>query len=266
MTDNAADGRTITEIQMGAAAAPEPTVVVAATLADAAGLACQDTTQALAEAVADRGVAHVALTGGSGGVALAEALAPLIAAQPEPVRCGIHLWFGDERFVPMGDPERNDMLATPLIAAGVRESQVHRLAAPQDVGGLDEATARMVHELESAGLASGGFDVVHVGLGPDAHVCSLFPGHPAALAVGVPAVAVRRSPKPPSQRCSLTFEVLQRAGRVMVVAGGAGKAEAVRLGLGTPDVLSAPASCCRGRQTTWYLDEPAAASCGVEGR
>ena len=207
----------------------------------------------------------MALTGGSGGVALAEALAPLIAAQPEPVRCGIHLWFGDERFVPMGDPERNDMLATPLIAAGVRESQVHRLAAPQDVGGLDEATARMVHELESAGLASGGFDVVHVGLGPDAHVCSLFPGHPAALAVGVPAVAVRRSPKPPSQRCSLTFEVLQRAGRVMVVAGGAGKAEAVRLGLGTPDVLAAPASCCRGRQTTWYLDEPAAASRGVEG-
>ena len=266
MTDNAADGRTITEIQMGAAAAPEPTVVVAATLADAAGLACQDTIQALAEAVADRGVAHVALTGGSGGVALAEALAPLIAAQPEPVRCGIHLWFGDERFVPMGDPERNDMLATPLIATGVRESQVHRLAAPQDVSGLDEATARMVHELESAGLASGGFDVVHVGLGPDAHVCSLFPGHPAALAVGVPAVAVRRSPKPPSQRCSLTFEVLQRAGRVMVVAGGAGKAEAVRLGLGTPDVLAAPASCCRGRQTTWYLDEPAGASRGVEGR
>ena len=265
MTDNAADGQAITEIQMGAAAAPEPTVVVAATLADAAGLACQDTTQALAEAVADREVAHVALTGGSGGVALAEALAPLIAAQPEPVRCGIHLWFGDERFVPMGDPERNDMLATPLIAAGVRESQVHRLAAPQDVGGLDEATARMVHELESAGLASGGFDVVHVGLGPDAHVCSLFPGHPAALAVGVPAVAVRRSPKPPFQRCSLTFEVLQRAGRIMVVAGGAGKAEAVRLGLGTPDVLAAPASCCRGRQTTWYLDEPAAASRGVEG-
>ena len=266
MTDNAADGRAITEIQMEAAAAPEPTVVVAATLADAAGLACQDTTQALAEAVADRGVAHVALTGGSGGVALAEALAPLIAAQPEPVRGGIHLWFGDERFVPMGDPERNDMLATPLIAAGVRESQVHRLAAPQDVSGLDEATARMVHELESAGLTSGGFDVVHVGLGPDAYVCFFFPGHPAALAVGVPAVAVRRSPKPPSQRCSLTFEVLQRAGRVMVVAGGAGKAEAVRLGLGTPDVLAAPASCCRGRQTTWYLDEPAAASRGVEGR
>ena len=117
----------------------------------------------------------------------------------------------------------------------------------------------MVHELEAAGLASGGFDVVHVGLGPDAHVCSLFPGHPAALAVGAPAVAVRSSPKPPAQRYSLTFETLQRAGRIMVVAGGEGKAEAARRGLGAPDVVRAPASCCRGRETTWYLDESASA-------
>ena len=173
------------------------------------------------------------------------------------MRHAIHLWFGDERFVPAGDPERNDLLATPLIAAGIRESQTHRLAAPNEVSGLDEATARMAHELKSAGVTPGGFDVVHVGLGPDAHVCSLFPGHPAALAVGAPAVAVRNSPKPPPERYSLTFEALQHAGRVMVVAGGEGKAEAVRLGLGTPDVLKAPASCCRGEQTTWYLDEQA---------
>ena len=259
MNDNTADGQALTEIQMAAAAAPAPTVVVEPTLNDAAQQACEDTVRILAEAVANRGVAHLALTGGSGGVALADSLAPLIVAQPEQLRHAIHLWFGDERFVPKGDPERNDMLATPLIAAGVRESQVHRLAAPQDVSGLDEATARMVHELEAAGLASGGFDVVHVGLGPDAHVCSLFPGHPAALAVGAPAVAVRSSPKPPAQRYSLTFETLQRAGRIMVVAGGEGKAEAVRRGLGAPDVVRAPASCCRGRETTWYLDEPASA-------
>ena len=70
-------------------------------------------------------------------------------------------------------------------------------------------------------------------------------------------MAVRNSPKPPSERSSLTFDALRRDGRVMVVAGGGGKAEAVRLGLGSPDVLKAPASCCRGKQTTWYLDEPA---------
>ena len=258
MADNRTpDAQVIAEIQSAAAAAATPAVVVVPTLGDAARRACEDTMRILARAVAARGVAHLVLTGGSGGMALAEALAPLIAAQPEAVRRAIHLWFGDERFVPVGAPERNDLLAAPLIAAGMRESQTHRLAAPNEVGGLDEATARMVHELESAGLPHGGFDVVHVGLGPDAHVCSLFPGHPAALAVGVPAVAVRNSPKPPPERYSLTFEALQRAGRVMVVAGGEGKAEAVRLGLGTPDVLKAPASCCRGEQTTWYLDESA---------
>ena len=258
MADCTPDAQPIAEIQAAASAAAAPDVIVVPTLNDAALRACQDTMRILSTVVTDRGVAHLALTGGSGGIALAEALAPLIAAQPEPVRRAIHLWFGDERFVPAGDPQRNDLLAAPLIAAGIRESQTHRLAAPNEVSGLDEATARMVHELESAGLAhSGGFDVVHVGLGPDAHVCSLFPGHPAALAVGVPAVAVRNSPKPPPERYSLTFEALQHAGRVMVVAGGRGKAEAVRLGLGAPDVLKAPASCCRGDQTTWYLDEPA---------
>ena len=258
MTDNrTADAEAITEIQAAASSAAKPEVMVLPTLSDAARRACQDTVRVLAAAVTNRGVAHLALTGGSGGMALSETLAPLIAAQHETVRRAIHLWFGDERFVPAGDPERNDLLATPLIAAGIRESQTHRLVAPNEVGGLDEATARMVHELESAGVAHSGFDVVHVGLGPDAHVCSLFPGHPAALAVGVPAVAVRNSPKPPPERYSLTFEALQHAGRVMVVAGGGAKAEAVRLGLGTPDVLKAPASCCRGEQTIWYLDEPA---------
>ena len=108
MTDNPTDGHALVEIQMGAAAAPAPAVVVAPTLTDAAQRACEDTVRILAEAVAERGVAHLALTGGSGGVALAESLAPLIAAQSEPVRCGIHLWFGDERFVPAGDTERND--------------------------------------------------------------------------------------------------------------------------------------------------------------
>ena len=182
MADCTPDAQSIAEIQAAASAAAAPDVIVVPTLNDAALRACQDTMRLLSTVVTDRGVAHLALTGGSGGMALAEALAPLIAAQPEPVRRAIHLWFGDERFVPAGDPQRNDLLAAPLIAAGIRESQTHRLAAPNEVSGLDEATARMVHELESAGLTHGGFDVVHVGLGPDAHVCSLFPGHPAALA------------------------------------------------------------------------------------
>ena len=85
----------IAEIQEAASAAATPEVIVLPTLSDAARRACQDTVRILAAAVTGRGVAHLALTGGSGGMALSEALAPLIAAQPEEVRRAIHLWFGD---------------------------------------------------------------------------------------------------------------------------------------------------------------------------
>ena len=102
MTDNRTpDAQMVAKIQSAAAAAATPAVVVVPTLSDATKRACEDTMRILAEAVAARGVAHLALTGGSGGIALADALAPLIAAQPEPVRRAIHLWFGDERFVPV---------------------------------------------------------------------------------------------------------------------------------------------------------------------
>lgn len=246
-------------IEAGAAALPRPRVLVAASLQEAAQRAAADTARILERAAARRGSAHLALTGGSGGIALADALAEHLAALPAGVLASIHLWFGDERFVPVGDGERNDLLAAPLVEAGVREAGVHRLADPRRAADLEEATALMARELEAHGLDSAPFDVIHLGLGPDAHICSLFPGHPAALATGVTAVAVEDSPKPPPQRYSLTFEAIQRAATVMVVAGGAGKARAVGAGLGSPDALAAPASCARGSATTWYLDAAAAA-------
>lgn len=246
-------------IESAAGARPAPQVVVAEGLEDAAQQAAARTVRILEQAVAQRGAAHLALTGGSGGIALAGALAQQLAALPAQVLASIHLWFGDERFVPAGDEERNDLLAAPLVEAGVPESCVHRLAGPEQAAGLEQATALMAQELADHGLDEGAFDVIHLGLGPDAHICSLFPGHPAAVSTGVAAVAVDHSPKPPPQRYSLTFEVIQRAGTVMVVAGGAGKAQAVSAGLGSPDVVAAPASCARGQATTWYLDAAAAA-------
>ena len=246
-------------IESATCALPAPQVVVAESLEGAAQRAAADTARILEQAVSRRGVAHLALTGGSGGIALADALAQPLAALPAPVIASIHLWFGDERFVPAGDEERNDLLAAPLVEAGVPESRVHRLAGPRQAAGLEQATALMIQDLAEHGLDQGAFDVIHLGLGPDAHICSLFPGHPAALTTGVAAVAVDHSPKPPPQRCSLTFEAIQRAATVMVVAGGAGKARAVSAGLGSPDAVAAPASCARGAVTTWYLDAAAAA-------
>ncbi|CAM2797037.1 6-phosphogluconolactonase [Actinomyces slackii] len=244
-------------IERAAAALEAPSLEVLASLDKAARAAAAQTARLLDEAVAERGLAHLALTGGSGGEALAEHLGRELGALEEPVRQAIHLWFGDERFVEAGDAQRNDLLVAPLVSAGIPEGQVHRLADPEAVADLDEATALMSQDLRANGLGAGAFDVIHLGLGPDAHVCSLFPDHPAALALGAPAVAVRESPKPPPQRVSLTFEVIHRARCVMVIAGGAGKAEAVASALGSPDAL-VPASCARGASTVWYLDKAAA--------
>ncbi|RRD26712.1 6-phosphogluconolactonase [Actinomyces bowdenii] len=246
-------------IERAAAALPAPGIVVAPDLEEASRRAARRTAEILERAVLRNGVAHLALTGGSAGVALAGMLSEQLGALPAPVLGSIHLWFGDERFVPLGDEQRNDLLAAPLIEAGVPESAVHRLAGPEQVAGLEEATARLARDLAEHGPRDGSFDVVHLGLGPDAHVCSLFPAHPAALSTGVSAVAVDHSPKPPPQRCSLTFDAIHRSGAVMVVAGGAGKARAVAASLGAPDAVAAPASCARGRTTTWYLDTAAAA-------
>ena len=170
----------------------------------------------------------------------------------------IHLWFGDERFVAAGLTDRNDLLAADLVRAGVPEGNVHRLSGPEEGIGVEDAAARLAAELVAAGPEGASFDVVHLGVGPDAHVCSLFPGHPAARVIGADVVAVRSSPKPPPERVSLTFDALHRARCIMLAASGEGKARAVRAGLGEPDAVRAPASCARGLTTTWYIDDAAA--------
>lgn len=253
-------------IAAGARARAQAQVRVRADLAAAAQEAAAETARLVAEAIAERGTAHVALTGGSGGEAMVGVL-PGALAEAGVDREGLaslHLWFGDERYVPAGDPERNDLLVGPLTESGVPEANVHRVAGPDLAATLEESVRRLAEDLRTAGPADGVLDVVHLGMGPDAHVFSLFPGHPAALALGTDVVAVEDSPKPPPRRVSLTFEVLQRARSVMVVAGGAGKVEAVAKALGEADPVAAPASCARGVVTTFYLDEAASAGAPVE--
>ncbi|SHE26166.1 6-phosphogluconolactonase [Actinomyces glycerinitolerans] len=249
-------------VNAAADARPLPSVVVHDSMAEAAATAAAETARLLADAAAERGVAHLVLTGGSGGAALAAALPAALAAVGLTSAHGldrVHLWEGDERFVPADHPDRNDLQVTGLVAAGIPEANMHRLPGPEQVESVDAAAAALAEALREHGPANGRFDVVHVGLGPDAHVCSLFPGHPVAPTTGTDVIAVRDSPKPPPERVSFTFDVLHRARRVMVVAGGAGKTEAVAKGLAAPDVVAAPASCARGEATVWHLDRAAAA-------
>lgn len=221
--------------------------------------------QVVAEAVATRGSAHVVLTGGSMGSATVRALAEL---RPDPTTWQrVHLWWGDERFVPAGDADRNDQQAEDagLGDLGVPVDQVHRVPvahADDGPGALAEAAAAYAELLArhaARGAAVPDFDVVLLGLGPDTHVASLFPGREELTVTGAMTVPVTDSPKPPPDRVSLTVPALNAAERVWLVVAGADKAAAVVAARGATDDPEVPASWVRGRgETVWWLDQAAA--------
>ncbi len=217
----------------------------------------------LHQAQAQGRVPAVALTGGTVAVTIHEA----VVASPERDRVDwsrVDVWFGDERYVPADDPERNARQATDAMLAHLPfdADRVHRMPASDDgFDSLDAAAAAYADEVRREG--SGRFDVVMLGLGPDGHVASLFPGFPQLDVDDRIAVAVTGSPKPPPERISLTFPALNRSGEVWFVVSGDGKADAVARALATggdaADVHDLPAVGVHGQdRTLWFLDEAAA--------
>jgi 6-phosphogluconolactonase len=127
--------------------------------------------------------------------------------------------------------------------------------------GVQEAAAAYGDLVRSGG--TGQFDVVMLGVGPDGHVASLFPGSEQLDADDAIAVAVTDSPKPPPERVTLTLGALNHSSEVWFVVAGAGKAEAVAKALATgddaADLHDVPAVGVHGRDATvWFLDEEAA--------
>ena len=217
---------------------------------------------ALLDAVAERGVAHVSLTGGSMGSAVIASLTRMRATAALDWT-KVVVWWGDERYLPAGDPDRNDTQndAAGLDTLGLDPAKVHRVRGPDD--SLDAEASAAAYG-DAVPVAEGGlFDVMLLGVGPDGHVASLFPHHPAARTRDVNAVAVHGSPKPPPDRVSLTFECLNRSRRVWFVVAGADKADAVGRGVGQPDPDNTPASAVHGtEETIWLVDRDAAAAIG----
>jgi 6-phosphogluconolactonase len=131
----------------------------------------------------------------------------------------VTILFGDERCVRPDHPDSNYRMARESLLDRVSPATVYRMPAELGPDEGAELYARVV------GMV-GTLDVVMLGVGEDGHTASLFPGHPALAAPGL-AVGIHDSPKPPPQRVTLTLNALQAARRVIIVATGAGKADAV---------------------------------------
>jgi 6-phosphogluconolactonase len=184
--------------------------------------AAQRAAEVLAAAIAGartvHGVAHVALSGGSA-VRAYDRLGPLL-----PDWRDVHLWYGDERVVALDDEESNHFQATTHLDAP--DAIWHPIRPELGAEGAAEAYAQ---ELGDTIL-----DVSLHGMGPDGHTASLFPGFPQLDADGI-CVAVHDSPKPPSDRITLTLPKLNEARRIVLLATGSSKAPMLARVLAGPD-------------------------------
>lgn len=220
----------------------------------------------LVNSQAARGTASVVLTGGGIGIEVLRA----VCASParDAVDWGrLDVYWGDERFVPSADDERNERQARIALLdhVAVHESRVFALDPSDGPSGDDpDAAARRYADLLAAQSRPEDhgpvprFDVLLLGIGPEGHTASIFPGSPTAHDAGT-VVAVRDCPKPPPTRISLTFRSLQTAEDVWVVATGEEKADAVARALTGADRVQVPAAGAVGRtRTLWMLDDAAA--------
>ncbi|MEU5364415.1 6-phosphogluconolactonase [Streptomyces sp. NPDC005925] len=221
----------------------------------------------IVDAQASRGSASVVLTGGRNGNGVLAALSE--APARDAVDWGrLDLWWGDERFLPEGDPERNvtQARAALLDSVPLDPKRVHPMPASDGPYGsdVDAAAAAYAEELAaSAGPGNHGavpvFDVLMLGVGPDTHVASLFPELPAVRETERTVVGVHGAPKPPPTRVTLTLPAIRAAREVWLLAAGEDKAEAAAIALSGAGEIQAPAAGAYGRgRTLWLLDAGAA--------
>ncbi len=268
----------------------EPAIEVLAD-AEAVSAAAAERIAATLTSRAASGPVHWATTGGSSAIGIYEALArpPLRDRVPWD---RVHIWWGDERFVPRDHPLSNARLADSLlfrtsafsgesgIGAGgidvedeaqpgivIPAANVHPWPCADAIAageGPAACAGRYVEEVGRIVPSDGGwpaFDLVILGVGPDGHILSVFPGSPAIrssdLALGIPAPT---HVEPHVPRVTFNPRILDTAGEVLVITSGAGKADVLARALGGDrDPEQTPVQLARRSGATWLLDEAAAA-------
>jgi 6-phosphogluconolactonase len=245
------------------------------TLADAEAVAHRaalEIARGVDDARGARGVAHLALSGGSTPARTYELLANELADWD-----AVEVWFADERCVGPEDEQSNYRLAreTLLAPAGAPTGQIHRMEGELGPEQGAERYARALRERVApeddhdssppageepgtSGPAVPALDVIVLGIGPDGHVASLFPGAPTLDAdPRMLCLGVHDAPKPPPQRITLSLQVLRAARSCVLLATGAAKADAVAAMLGVPS-RHVPAGLLRRGRLSVIVDDAAA--------
>jgi len=210
--------------------------------------AANDITRLLQDAIALRGKARLVLTGGTLGIKILGDFKSLALDLSN-----VDIFFGDERFVGLEHPDRNEhqcIVAWPALSA----AKLNRF--PAAYLPVEEAAKEFSLQIESLlGPLSDSapvFDVVILGMGPDGHVASLFPGHQQSQSW---IIAEQASPKPPPERLSFSFQALNRSRAVIFLASGSAKAEVAKCAI-QDEACDLPAAKVKGLELTrWYLDE-----------
>lgn len=206
----------------------------------------------LSQLLAELPEVHIQLTGGTIGIATLAAIADREDAHLlEWSR--VHVWWGDERFVESESSDRNAVQAKKAMLSKLPATNLHEFPASDEGMNLDEAANFFAAELATLKPK---FSLAFVGMGPDGHICSLFPGK-APIPQGALVIAEHDSPKPPQERLSFSYEAMNSVDEIWFVVAGADKQDAVSVAFGD-EPESLPVGRVHGKaKTIWFVDQAA---------
>ena len=200
---------------------------------------------------------NLAISGGAITTSLLPSLLPFVG---EVDWSRVRVWLVDERYVASGDADRNDDQAWEgffRAASGVEFVRMPTSdASAPGAGSLDEATTAFADTWREL-MGERSFDIALIGMGPDGHICSLFPGR-VDMDEASPILAIRNSPKPPPERITVSMPVMRACGEVWLTTAGTAKADALGEAFAGASPLEIPVAGILAPTTRVYLDEAAA--------
>jgi 6-phosphogluconolactonase len=226
---------------------------------DVAQQASSEIVETIKAVLVKKNSVHIALTGGTVGILTLEVLGKAISEHNLDLS-KVHFWWGDERFVESNSADRNFNQAINAMPnmLGAESEKIHPFPSSDDGLELEAAQREFYAHMKTVfGESQPAMDLTILGMGPDGHVASLFPGmnHDGDL-----VLSVANSPKPPAQRLSFSMNLINHSEKIIFVVAGIDKAEAVESVHKNPDCDLPAAKVEAKGETLWIIDEAAGAA------